>query len=199
MNQHPVLQERLPCALIGRGRPARLNCVAADAVSWLRGSIEIEISPARRGLTAARFKPTQHLGVDTTSQRKRPANRSGACPHRCAVAALRHNVALCAPSRVHGACEVHPLPKLRRSKRRAHAPLFASPHNTRYVFGRQCFALGPALMHCGVACVHTHPRSQARAHSRVASAPTWLAVACVALRVEIHPVFVTAAATRSAS
>ena len=27
-----------------------------------------------------------------------PANRSGACPHRCAVAALRHNVALCAPS-----------------------------------------------------------------------------------------------------
>ena len=30
-------------------------------------------------------------------------------------------------------------------------PLFASPHNTRYVFGRQCCALGHALMHGGYA------------------------------------------------
>ena len=151
MNQHPVLQERLPCALIGRGRPARLNCVAADAVSRQTWSIDIEISLRRRGLTAARFKPTPHHGVDTVSDREHPENRPGPCPHRCAVAALRHNVALCAASQASRTA----------GRAAASAAVRASRRITHVMSSAGVLRTGQALRHCWLACVlrtHAHQR-----------------------------------------
>ena len=67
--------------------PARLNCVAADAGSRQGGSIGIEISSRRRGLTAARFKPTPQR------------YRDGYALIRCAHAhGPRRHTAACAPA-----------------------------------------------------------------------------------------------------
>jgi hypothetical protein len=138
-----------------RLRTARLSCAQADAVSWRCGSIDTEISRQRRGLTAARFKPTPHHGVDTKSRRKRPANRSDACPHRCAVAALRHNVALCAASQASRTA----------GRAAASAAVRAARRITHVMSPVGVLRTGHALKQCGLACLQPltrlHPRAWA--------------------------------------
>ena len=185
MNQHPVLQEQLPCALIGRGRPARLNCVAADAVSWRCGSIEIEISLQCRGLTAARFKPTpkRHTtGSDPASDRRHPANRPGPCPHRCAVAALRHNVALCAASQASRTA----------GRAAASAAVRAARRITHVMSSVGVLRTGHALKHCGLACLQPlkrlHPRAWASTGACCARPRTCAQPRCVCAHVGLRVV-----------
>jgi hypothetical protein len=105
MNQHPVLQERLPCALIGRGRRARLNCVAADAGSRQRRhavASEARIAPRRRGLTAARFKPTPHrVGVGTIARTARARARTAARWPPCDITWRYAKCGTCVPHLSH--------------------------------------------------------------------------------------------------
>jgi hypothetical protein len=182
-------------------RTARLSCAQADAESWRCGSMEIEISPQRRGLTAARLKPTPHHGVDTKSQREHPANRSGTCPHRCAVAALRHNVALCAASQAsRTAGRAAASAAVRAARRITHVMSSvgsASRSGPRSSIAgeraRNRVALAPTRMGKHGRVLRTPP------HVRTAAMrlrPRSLAVECTALRVESHRVFVTSTATR---
>lgn len=119
---------------------AELRCsrrrIAADLVNRYRNR-----TPASRLNRCA-------VQADAATRRRRNhrANRSGAGPHRCAVAALRHNVALC---------------KVRHLRAALVASL-RSPHNTRYVAGRR--ALRAPGLRSSIAGM--------RARSRVAPAPT---------------------------
>lgn len=132
-------------------------------VDRVRESGAAELRCSRRRVVAMRVNQDRNLPAasrlnrcavqaDAASRRRRNhrANRSGACPRRCAAAALRHNVALC---------------KVRHLRAALVASL-RSPHNTRYVAGRRALKrTGPALKRCGSACMRPltrpHPRAQA--------------------------------------
>ena len=179
------------------------------AVCW-NPSASGSISEGRRSLAALKPTPSREAGIAGQSRSKYP--RSVAAELRCS---RRRIVSASTPYRmadIPRTARAHARAAARRpscditwryAHRRGSAavppspPLFASPHNTRYVFGRR--AAHRARAHALRGCVHvlTHAHTHKRVH--VLHTPTFACVCMLALRVEILRVFVTAAVTRSAS
>ena len=166
MNHHPVLQEPLPCARIGCGRSARLSCAQADAVSWRDWSTEVEVSPRRRGLTAAPFKPTPQHGRDGNAPRT--ARTQARAAARRPPFDITWRYAKC------GTC----VPHLSHRCARRITHVMSSVGSASRSGTRSCVAGS-----CARACARTHPPARARAVHAPACAQPRCACAHVRLRV----------------
>jgi hypothetical protein len=181
-------------------RTARLSGAQADAGSdrhRIAIGHDIESAEISRGGAAELRCSRAHHGIDMTSRSERIRTLLAAArPRCCAAAALRHNVALCAPSRGHGACGASSprLSRARAAPTRRCSLRCASPHNTRYVGGRRSLRSPVALGCCARsrACIRTHAL---RASVRVLRTRIGCGV-LFAWRVGCYRGFVIAPATR---